>query len=71
MYIIFLHTGTTDTLPKDELAIMRNSISEKMLPPEAQLLAVAGFFYSRRDAVGQFVYKSLKNNILPPPPPQI
>ena len=44
-----------------------NSISEKMLPPGAQLLAVAGFRYPRRDVVGLYVHKSLKNSILPPP----
>ena len=48
-----------------------NSISDKMLPPEAQLLAAAKFCYPRRDVVGQFVYKSLKNSNLPPPSPRI
>ena len=48
--------------------MMGNSISEKMLPPEAQLLAVAGFCCPRRDTIGQLVHKSLKNSILPPPP---
>ena len=52
--------------------MMENSISEKMLPPEAQLLAAARFCYPRRDVVGRFVYKSLKNsNLSPPPPPPI
>ena len=41
-----------------------NSISEKMLPPEAQLLVVAGFRYPRRGIVGLSIHKSLKNNIL-------
>lgn len=45
-----------------------NSISEKMMPLKAQLLAVAGFYCPRKDVFENFVYKSLKNNNLPPPP---
>ena len=46
-----------------------NSISEKMLPPEAQLLAVARFRCLRRNIVDLIVHKSLKNNSLPSLPP--
>ena len=56
-------------LAKDAWAMVRNAISEKMLPPEVPLLAVAEFGSSRRDLADFFFHKSLKNNNLPPPPP--
>ena len=46
----------------------KNSISEKMPPQGAEFLAAAKSCSALGDAVVANLYKSLKNNDLPPPP---